>query len=133
LVPEVAELVLALKWVLLSNDTGQPFWTSDHPVTLFNPVDAWPRGNLGLKCEGIQAFLPISPWVMLAVCDPVMYGAMPPSGNVTAENVVFQNHLEIRASTQYLFASTGQFTLAQEILANEPDLRDPNRRRVQVA
>src|SRR5690606_553607 len=100
LVPEIAQTVLALKWVLLFNHTDEPFWTSDHPVTLFNPVDAWPRGNLGLKCDGIQAYLPISPRLMLAVCDPVMYGAMPPSGKVTAENVAFHNHLEVRASTQ---------------------------------
>ena len=132
LVPSLAEVILKMKWVVLTNETNRPLWSSDHPVTLFNPVDAGPRGNLGLTCAGIQLYLPLSPSATLAACDPVMYAEMPSRGQQNDENVTFQNSLQVQASTRYLFASSSDFTLADRILVDHPDLADPARRRLRV-
>ncbi|HKV98832.1 MAG TPA: DUF4238 domain-containing protein [Vicinamibacterales bacterium] len=129
LVSELTAAVLRLKWMLLFNATGQPFWTSDHPVALYNPVDAGLYGNLGLACKGIQVFFPLSPSQTLVFCDPVMYADRPPRGEVVPENVIFQNSLEVLASTRYLFGPSSNFAQAEVVLADHPDLADPHRPR----
>jgi len=129
-VPTLGEIILKMKWLLLFNETDQPFWTSDNPIALFNPVNLGVRGNLGLKCDGIQAFLPLSPSVTFAVCDPKMYAEMPIRGNLTPENVAFQNSLQVNGATRYLFGPEAKFDLANEVLTDHPELADPERRRV---
>jgi hypothetical protein len=132
LVPELAQTIVRMKWILLRNTTPTPFWTSDHPVALYNPIDAQPRGNLGLRCRGIQLYLPLSPAVTLCTSDPISYGALPSAGNVVPDNVVFQNSLQVRSSARHLFSAGCDFRLAEEILKDHPDLADPSRRRLHV-
>jgi hypothetical protein len=36
MVPELAETMLHMKWIRLSNETKLPFWTSDHPINRYN-------------------------------------------------------------------------------------------------
>ena len=119
-----------MKWTHLTNRTSSPFWCSDSPVTLYNPIDAGPRGNLGLACKGIQLFLPLSPYLALAACDPITYAGLPSEGNVVVDNVAFQNSLQVASSTRHLFSATRDFTLAEHILANDPELTDPRRLRM---
>ena len=45
---------------LFSPPHGREFCTSDNPVLRYNPVDAGPRGNLGLFSPGIQIIVPLS-------------------------------------------------------------------------
>ena len=50
-------------WVLLEAPEGKSFITSDHPVVLRNSSG----GQLGLKCEGIEAYFPLSSKFCLAM------------------------------------------------------------------
>jgi hypothetical protein len=129
-VPVLAQVITKLKWTLLENLTPEPFWTSDHPVTRYNPIDL--RGNLGLECRGIQLFFPLSSTLALCACDPVEYARLPPRATVKPENISFQNNLQVTFSNRYLFSSNGNFDLASRILEEQPELGDPKRRRIRV-
>ena len=121
-----------MRWVYLANETDVPFWTSDHPVGRYNDVEPGPRGNLGLRCHGIQLYLPLSPIASLCACDPVMYGALPSRAVVERENVVFLNSLAVVTSSRYLFSSGPDFALAESMIADDQELADPLRRRTRV-
>jgi hypothetical protein len=133
-VPEYVEMLLCMKWILIENKTKVPFWTSDHPVSRHNPIDKWPLGNLGLLCEGIQIFLPLTPRIALCFCDLTHYFAYPErmaTGNV--DNVIFQNHLQLKWSTRSIFSCDANFSLATKILKEQPEWRNMNRKRFSVS
>jgi hypothetical protein len=53
-------------------------------------------------------------------------------GSLTPENVTFQRSLQVRDSRRFLFCCEDDFNLARDMCASYPDLRDPNRPRVEV-
>ncbi|HEX5093749.1 MAG TPA: DUF4238 domain-containing protein [Burkholderiales bacterium] len=57
-------------WVLLETEGAGPYLMGDHPLTLFNQIDRWPRGNLGVKVKGIELYFPLSPTLALAMWCP---------------------------------------------------------------
>ena len=133
LATNAAETMVEMKWVLMLNRTPMPTWTSDNPIALYNPVDAGPRGNLGLRCEGIQLNFPLSPTRTLTLCDPKTYGALPDVLESTdINNIVFLNNLQVISSTRFVFANGPNFDLAREILADHLHYGDPNRPRAQA-
>ena len=122
-----------MKWVLFVNRTKVPYWASDHPVTRFNPVHMPPYGNLGLRCPGIQIFFPLSAKLCIGICDPQMYFFYPDKYVVDNEqNIIFQNHLEVKTSTRHVFSTTEEFALARRMLTEHPELGDVDRRRFDV-
>src|ERR1039457_2376678 len=52
--PAIAIGAAQMKWIRIHNRTAMPLWTSDHPVTLYNPKPASLMGNLGWACPGVQ-------------------------------------------------------------------------------
>ena len=67
---EEVNMLLDLKWSILENNTTIPFWTSDHPIVRYNPIDFSPYGNLGTLCRGIQIFFPLTP--KLGISFPIL-------------------------------------------------------------
>jgi hypothetical protein len=127
----LSPIIAQLKWVLITNVTPHPYWTSDHPVSLYNPrpTDGL-TGNLGWACRGIQAFFPLSPVRSLCFCDPIDYATMQEVVTTNdVQNVVFQNHLLIQQSTRYLISNAADFSFARKVLAEQPEYADPNRQR----
>jgi Protein of unknown function (DUF4238) len=131
-VPEIADVMLQMKWVRLQNETSMPLWTSDHPINLYNPRPSGVSGNLGLKSRGIQVFFPLAPSLTLCLCDPIDYGELPNDGVMNdIQNITFQNDLQLRSATRFVFSRSGDFALATEILDLYPEVGDPDRPRVQ--
>ena len=132
-IPLYTEITLQMKWILFINHTTMPFWTSDHPVNRFNPVDAKPYGNLGLLCKGIEIHFPLSPKMVLSFCDPKTYELLPSRYEIKdIQNVEFENWLQVAHSTRYLFSDTNDFTFAERILRDNLSLREIDRKRIQV-
>lgn len=127
-IPGIAELMCQMKWIRLRNQTPMPFWTSDHPISFHNPRPSEITGNLGLRCRGIQVFFPLSPTLTLCLCDWMDYGALP-NDLVTndVQNVIFQNDLQVRSSTRFVFSRSSDFALATAILDEYPDVAHPDR------
>ena len=75
--PKFAGYLARLKWVLTINRSTMPYWTSDNPITRYNPHPEDLKSNLGLGDRGIQVFFPLSPTRSLCLCDPEEYAALP--------------------------------------------------------
>lgn len=132
---ELAEIILAMKWALCINnteDTGMPFWTSDHPINRHNDTDHSPYGSLGLQCKGIQIHFPLSPTVSLIFYDPETFNWHPPKVSAKHENVIFQNSLQVRESTRHVISNTDDFSMAEDYLEENPEYADLDRDRVSV-
>lgn len=131
--PLYLNIILTLKWMLYINETDMPFWTSDHPVTRYNPIDLWPYGTLGLKSPGIQIHFPLAPKLAVCLCDPVQYFHEPIIHTMVDEdNVVFENSLQVLWATRHLFSNNDDFSLADQMIEEYPKLKDLKRDRITI-
>lgn len=75
IIPEIAGVVTDLKMHLLINDTPEDFLIGDDPVVLHNMYceGTTHRGVLGWDCRGLQAFVPLSPKILLMLYDLETY------------------------------------------------------------
>lgn len=131
---KTAEIFLNKNWTLLVNRTGTPFWTSDHPLCLQNQRDFGPfRGSLGIENQGIEIYFPLSPKYMLVLTDPEdfegIYSKMPILDDGLVNNI---NSLQVSQSNRQIFSAKEDFTLAEEMIEETPELKDPNRQRMEV-
>jgi hypothetical protein len=124
-------------WMLFAGLRNHPFIIGDNPLALQNQIDQWPRGNLGLAVEGIEVYLPLTPSRTLGFVCPTILQRLSAAaqrdvlqafeeGNpveLSQPNVVNLNSLQVRSAERYLFSSTGDFSLAHEMLRGQPHLR----------
>lgn len=68
--PEFTESFADKAMLLVGAAPGTTFLLGDNPVVKANQNDTWPRGNLGLKSEGIEIYLPIAPDLAVAFWCP---------------------------------------------------------------
>ena len=131
-VKEFSDIILSMKWILIENNTKIMFWTSDHPINRYNPKKDI-LGNLGYLSSGIQIFFPLTPLLSLCLCDLVEYFPYPEKMKTeNVDNVVFENHLQMRWSTRFVFSQDDEFPFAKDMLEKEPELRNVNRKRAAV-
>jgi len=135
---EFAEHILSLKWLLMENETGHSFWTSDHPIVRHNSNDLGPYGNLGLRNRGIQIYFPLSPTVTLGFVDPESFKAAPRhlvllDNEQGLEHVKFQNGLQMRESTRHIISNSDDFTMAHEFPGQFPEYGELDRDRVDMS
>jgi hypothetical protein len=128
----LVEMFLDLKWVLYQNNTKMPFWTSDHPVNRFNPIDQSPLGNLGVLSRGIEISFPLTPKLGLSLCDPIEYFYNPSSVACIKDNVLFYNTLQVRSCTRHVFSQNDDFSIARKWLEEYPDSKNPKRKRIKT-
>lgn len=131
--PRYVSIILGMKWILFVNKTTLPYWTSDHPVCMFNSLDLWPYGNLGLKSKGIEMHFPLSPILKLGICDPIRFNKFPANFNVTdKQNIIFANSLQVNGSARHIFSITDDFSLAEKMIRENPTLRNLDRKQVSI-
>jgi len=70
--PEISDIMFKeMSWKLCVNYTNTPFWTSDNPCAIYNELEPEPfRGNLGLRCKGVQLHFPVSDKLLLILVNP---------------------------------------------------------------
>ena len=146
--PEMfAEHFVSKHWVLAATDSKDPFQISDNPLTRQNMIERPLRGNLGLTVPGIEIYLPLAPTRALAMwCTSLtvpilereeeLRKAAPGyaealaeairTGNplaYTGENVTNFNSLQVWQAERYVFSSTEDFALAQDMVSLNDKLR----------
>ena len=131
--PIFLSVLLEMKWALILNETGRPFWTSDHPIIRYNPYKSEFVGNLGLISKGIQLHMPLSPKLALTICDPQEYVGAKSEMLAIDPNVEFNNSRQVIYSRQYLFSIDDDFELARQMIRENPDFGNPDRLRVVVS
>jgi hypothetical protein len=127
--PEFTRMLSSLRCVLVQNESEMVFWTSDNPVTRYNPVDLRPFGNLGLLSRGIQVYFPLTPRLSLLYYDPTSYAKLPENWKITdVENVKYHNSIQLLSSTRFLLSIDTDFAMADDYLRENPDIRDTEKR-----
>lgn len=158
-IPQYAPALIDKDWVLLKTDSKYPFLMGDHPFAMFNDRDSGLRGNLGIGCEGIQIYFPLSPTLALGLwcrslrdqCWDMVETLHQKSirSELTADevhglkvakcaleaiengtpllmepvNVVHFNSLQVRSAERFIFGSTGDFSLVEEMVGSDPTMR----------
>ncbi len=107
---------------LYSPPQGREFCTSDNPVLRYNPVDAGPRGNLGLFSPGIQIIVPLSSDLLLSIVDPAYGGEGNAVERFTPDNLLFYNGLLAGFAHRYLFSRSGDFDVRSGMYQSGPRL-----------
>ena len=126
-VPKLASFIDGSLWVLLINESTIPFWTSDNPVALFNPIDYGTAGGLGFGAKGIQTHFPLSSDLSLVILDPTSYKSLPIMS--ARERVVLEeNERQLYNATRFVFSSKNDFALAKRLWENDKSLREPHAR-----
>ena len=134
--PEFAELLQGKVWFLMKSTAEHPFYISDNPVAKHNLIERPFRGNLGLKNEGIEIYLPLSPRLTLMLLCPKMtevasrnretglhdayYTDTPISAG--PENVEHLNSLQVVNAERFIFSTSSDFSLAQDMVREHPEL-----------
>jgi hypothetical protein len=119
-----AEILRTRKWMLITNKTRMPYWTSDNPITSYNPLKS---GGYGLTSTGVQFFFPLSSKYCLAIFDPLVYFHEPPKKDAKKENLDFQRCLQVDHSNRFIFSKEKEFLLARVRILERPELSNLNR------
>lgn len=132
---------IASKQFVLFKSSKDDVWIGDHPLVLNNesPSDGF-RGNLGLECKGIQIFLPLSSRLILGAICPSVYSDLEKASQgsvagrfyffnmmrriesgmaeeITEDNVIFMNSLQVSFSERFVYSQKGKFDLAEKMIA----------------
>jgi len=126
-IPEYVDIIHnKFEWILFVNRTAMPFWSSDHPVTRYNPIDRRPRGNLGLLCPGIAIHFPLNPKLTLCVRNTVqnLSSSLPKKYEVSDIRFInLLNFLQVTQSVRYILSSQNDFSFAEGIIKDNPNLK----------
>jgi len=125
-VPRIAWMLGNSRWTLLVNRTKIPFWTSDNPVALFNPIDYGELGGVGLAVRGIQTHFPLNGRSLLLILDPTSYDLPPLKIVKKPEAVLYENELQLYNATRFVFSSANDFSMAKKIREHDRTLRKPH-------
>lgn len=63
--------ILAKPWILLETTNKHPFLISDHPVTLYNPLNNFGDKTSGLISPGVEVNIPLSATLSLSLLCPI--------------------------------------------------------------
>lgn len=131
---QTAKIFVKKTWTLLVNRTNIPFCTSDHPLSLHNQRDFGPfRGDLGIENQGIEIYFPISPEYMLVLLDPEDFGDIYAKMPVyDTDEVNHINSLQVSQSTRQIFSTKEEFGFVRDIIDENPELKNPDRKRGEV-
>lgn len=146
--PEMfAEHFVSKHWVLAATNAQHPFQISDNPLTRQNVIERPLRGNLGLQVPGIEIYLPLSPTRALAMWCTSLTAPILKRGKelqqtagdaveilaqalrtgeplpYAEENVMNFNSLQVWQAERYVFSSTDDFAVAQDMVSSNGRLR----------
>lgn len=140
-VPKLAKILQEKVWILCEAPDTSPFIIADNPVSRHNMVDRGLRGNLGLKNDGIEIYMPLSPRLAIQILCPKLAaatlltpeladdfsGAMAKKKPVLyrPENVEFLNSLQVQWSERFVYARHREhLEMPLDMLRTHPVLRE---------
>lgn len=138
-VDDIARLTKALLhhvW-LIGEAAAEPLYTSDNPVLLIaNGPEAVSGGGRGFAAFGAEVVYPLSAKYALILLEREYWKDLVPAyGTVSKmplEQIRRLNEHQVRRSTQYVFSSADEWTVALQICTASPEVCDPNRPRWRV-
>ena len=124
-VPKIGWILLNSRWTLLVNRTKVPFWTSDNPVALFNPIDYGNDSGVGFAVRGIQTHFPLNSKLLLTILDPESYDTPAVKIVKDPERVSQENEFQLYNATRFVISAMNDFSMARKISEQDEALAKP--------
>lgn len=139
-VPDFAKMLQEKVWCLCQSHKSLPYVVSDNPVTRHNMIDYGPRGNLGLKNEGIEVYMPISTKLAVHIICPKIASAALLAPDLVdqysyalmhgtpivmkPENIEFFNSLQVIWAERFVYAKEREhLEMPLDMLRTNPELK----------
>ncbi|NMP23737.1 DUF4238 domain-containing protein [Sulfobacillus harzensis] len=116
LVGKVANVLLYYPWTFKINASDCPFYTSDHPVVVFDHTTR--KLKMGLSGPGVEVALPLSSRLILSIKEPwLLKQATLRSAfeQCSPTEVTTYNDWQIRSAYRYLLCSSADFDPALRV------------------
>ena len=134
---EIIFKMVELGWILLKNDLGGEFYTSDHPVFVYNPPIKENEmirgfGMASYTAKGVEIYFPLTPRLCLLLFDKEMsdYRNFGLSKYVNQDELDWINTQIIAMAHRTVFTKSNDFQFVRECIKKFPELKDPNRGRL---
>ena len=136
LVNKMSEKIADCIWVFAENDNEQPFYTSDHLVSVKSGDNRqWLLGPRVFD-RGMYVVYPLSPRWILYCYDRHAWGALAKFDasvspvEFTTDMVNHENSGQVGRSHRFIFSNSPDFGFAGEYLKDYPEHGEPGRKRV---
>ena len=135
---QCAKIMFDHIWMVGQNDTIQPLYISDAPVTLYpHAKPANPFSGVGFITKGVEINFPISPKYVLMLCERSHFAQTHEhaEGRVTDlddENVRFCNGLQVWNSRRQVYCIENKFEQVRAYEDKQPDFFNQHRPRVEI-
>jgi hypothetical protein len=133
----LGRILLDHAWIIGVNKTSTPLYTSDNPVVKWGHFKSPILSYDGFASPGIEIAFPLTPNFILLIFDRGVFPEMAARldnkvSQLNEENVTYYNSLQVLQSFRQVYCSTRNFDLAEEMCADDPQISDLTKRRVEV-
>ena len=129
--------IFSLNWELLINNNEFEFYTSDHPVFLYEPESDGKTikgyGIYAFQTPKVEMYFPLSPRLCLAMVgkESVKFSSGS-DNNIEFEELEWINRQIIAEAYQFIFSKNNTFDYVKRILDLCPELKKIDRNRIYV-
>ncbi len=133
---EIIGYIMNLGWNLTMNNLAKEFYTSDHPIIIYNPIykekNIIGYGSNSYRATGVEICFPLTPNLCLVLFDKTKsdYRNLPSKRFVIEKELDWINTQIIANSHRTVFTRTNDFQFVKRCLDKYPELRDPDRNRI---
>lgn len=122
-------------WILIENNTNQPFFTSDNPIAKIANIKNEHISYDGYASEGVEIIFPLNSKYLLVLFEREYFKYLEKIENskltiTDIENVNFYNSLEIIRSYRQVFSNNDGFKIIPELKKVNPESFKMNRKRI---
>ena len=126
-IENLAQSFFSLTWFVHVNRTSQPFYTSDNPIGTEAHVHHPFISMAGLQSQGVEAYFPLSPNLMLIMLDGEYHTQFQKHDRrvIELDNpevVKYYNSRCVLYSDNCIFSTVNDFSVIDEILTKNPDV-----------
>lgn len=125
-IDDVSKCFFTLSWILLVNQTGYPFFTSDNPIGTIAHVYDPICSMMGVASPGVEVYFPISPDLMLIMADGKYHELNHCDRRIVSSDSIdeirYYNSKCIINSDRCVFSSCEDFSIVDEMLKKNPKI-----------
>lgn len=124
-------------WVIKRAAPNEVFLTSDHPFAKRPHITGSWRSMSGIASKGIEIAFPLSSKYLLSLYDAEHFHRLIAfNGTVRSdlnhENMIYYNQFQVKDSNRFVFSEVDDFSFVEFLLNDQPELANPNRKRVEA-
>lgn len=121
-------------WIMFKNLGPIPYYTSDHPVVKRPHINRPHRGDSGYRSKGIEIAMPLSASHLLVMFERSFFNELEYRENSILihrdpEDIESYNSMQVSQSFRGIYCSANEFSLAKQMIAEYPELKNLHHQR----